>query len=71
LLGYFSRAYILSQHDIKSKGNFTDPLNSVRITLYARIATPAPLPGPVNKIFKVSHITVMGRVGYHSYHFMH
>jgi hypothetical protein len=70
-MGYFIIVYVLSQHDIKSKGNFTGPLNSVRITLYARIATPAPLPGPVNRILNVPHITVMGRVGYHSYHFLH
>ena len=67
---YFSIVYVLSQHDTKSKGNFTDSLNSVRITLYARIATPA-LPGPVNKILNVVRSTVMGRVGYHLYQFLH
>jgi hypothetical protein len=70
-MGYFSIVCVLSQRDIKSKGNFADPLNSVRITLYARIATPAPLPGPVNKILNVPHVTVMGRVANHSYHFLH
>jgi hypothetical protein len=71
LMGYFSIVYVLSQHDIKSKCNLTDPLNSMRITLYAWIVTPALLPGPVNKIVNVPRITVMDRVGYHSYHFLH